>query len=60
MPRRVFPGFRRGAGCRLSGACRLQHVPGEALGAFMTVLDGQTLADLLAPPGLEAMAARIG
>lgn len=36
-------------GCILGNACHLRGVLGEALGAFMTVLDGCTLADLLKP-----------
>ena len=40
----------------LAGACRLQSLLGEALGAFMAVLDRATLADLLPRLGL----ARIG
>ncbi|MXP62397.1 Rrf2 family transcriptional regulator [Roseomonas sp. M0104] len=49
-----------GAGCALVNACRLQSLLGEALGAFMAVLDGRTLADLLAPPNWAAMSARLG
>lgn len=40
---------RGGEGCILAQACTLRGVLGEALGAFMTVLDGRTLADLLQP-----------
>ncbi|MCC6105877.1 Rrf2 family transcriptional regulator [Acetobacter sp.] len=36
-------------GCLLANACHLRGVLGEALGAFMTVLDARTLADLLTP-----------
>jgi Rrf2 family nitric oxide-sensitive transcriptional repressor len=39
-----------GGGCVLAGACRLQSLLGEALGAFMAVLDRATLADLLPRP----------
>ncbi len=42
--------FQTGQSCLLTGACRLQNLLGDALGAFMAVLDGRTLADLLAPP----------
>ncbi|HET6408751.1 MAG TPA: Rrf2 family transcriptional regulator [Chthoniobacteraceae bacterium] len=36
--------------CRLSGQCRLQGVLGEAIGAFQSVLDSYTLADLVGKP----------
>jgi Rrf2 family nitric oxide-sensitive transcriptional repressor len=36
------------AGCVIAPACGLTGVFGEALTAFMTVLDGYTLADLVA------------
>ena len=39
-----------GGGCVLAGACRLQGLLGEALGAFLAVLDRATLADLLPHP----------
>lgn len=32
--------------CAISSACRLKHVLNEALGAFLAVLDGVTIADL--------------
>lgn len=48
-----------GGGCALINACRLQSLLGEALGAFLTVLDGKTLADLLAPPYRAAMASQL-
>ena len=36
--------------------CRLKHALGEALTAFFVVLDGYTLADLLAEPeGLASL-----
>lgn len=35
--------------CAIAGVCRLQPLLGEALGAFLTVLDGATLADLIRP-----------
>ena len=35
--------------CRIDGACRLKGMLREALGAFLAVLDGYTLADILAP-----------
>lgn len=36
-------------GCILANACHLRGVLGEALGAFLSVLDSRTLADLLKP-----------
>ncbi len=36
--------------CRLAGRCQLEAVLHEALARFMEVLDGLTLADLLARP----------
>ncbi|TCI00911.1 Rrf2 family transcriptional regulator [Roseococcus sp. SYP-B2431] len=50
----------QGGGCALIDACRLQSLLGEALGAFLAVLDRRTLADLLLSPNREAMAARLG
>lgn len=35
--------------CRLDGYCRLKGALGQAMGAFLGVLDGITLADLLTP-----------
>ena len=49
-----------GARCALTDACRLQSLLGEALAAFLAVLDGRTLADLLAPAHGGATAARLG
>ncbi|MCX2561674.1 Rrf2 family transcriptional regulator [Acetobacter farinalis] len=40
---------RAGEDCLLARACTLRGVLGEALGAFMAVLDNRTLADLLRP-----------
>jgi Rrf2 family nitric oxide-sensitive transcriptional repressor len=37
------------AGCRIMAACVLRKALGEALHAFLSVLDGYTLADLIAP-----------
>lgn len=42
--------FDSGAGCVLTGNCRLAGVISDALRAFLGHLDSQTLADLLAPP----------
>lgn len=36
-------------GCRIASACVLRKALGEALQAFLSVLDGYTLADLLGP-----------
>jgi Rrf2 family nitric oxide-sensitive transcriptional repressor len=50
--------------CRLSGRCHLQGVLHQALQAFMAVLDGVTLADLVPapaaglPPGVQPVAFR--
>lgn len=43
-----FPGGA--GGCVIAGACRLQGVLGEALEAFLAVLDRYSLGDLLARP----------
>ena len=42
----------------LAGACRLQSALGRALAAFLGVLDGMTLADLLDPAARSGAAAR--
>jgi Rrf2 family nitric oxide-sensitive transcriptional repressor len=49
-----------GGGCALLNICRLQSLLGEALGAFLAVLDSRTLADLLPDQDRAAMAARLG
>jgi Rrf2 family nitric oxide-sensitive transcriptional repressor len=49
-----------GGGCILLNVCGLQSLLGEALTAFLAVLDGRTLADLLAGRNRPAMAARLG
>jgi Rrf2 family nitric oxide-sensitive transcriptional repressor len=42
--------FEGGAGdCRIERSCVLKHALTEALQAFLKVLDGYTLADLIAP-----------
>ncbi|MDF1481656.1 RrF2 family transcriptional regulator [Extensimonas sp. H3M7-6] len=45
--------------CRLRGRCRLQGVLEQALAAYLAVLDGVTLADLVAEPqvwqGVQAL-----
>ena len=49
-----FPGGART--CLITPACRLRGVLGEALGAFLAVLDRYTLADLTADnPGLRSL-----
>jgi Rrf2 family transcriptional regulator, nitric oxide-sensitive transcriptional repressor len=35
--------------CRMGGRCHLQSVLGQAMDAYLAVLDGVTLADLVAP-----------
>lgn len=40
--------------CRLSGHCRLKGVLGQAMNAYLAVLDGVTLADLVAPAAFSA------
>lgn len=42
-------------GCLIAGACRLKGVLHEALGAFLSVLDRYTLADLARDPRLRAL-----
>ncbi|MGE5537064.1 MAG: Rrf2 family transcriptional regulator [Gemmatimonas sp.] len=37
------------ANCRIQSACVLRHALGKALNAFLAVLDGYTLADLIGP-----------
>lgn len=44
--------------CRIEGCCVLRRALREATKAFLTVLDGYTLADLLAPE--RALAASLG
>ena len=39
--------FRDGNECIITPACRLKPILNEALGAFMAVLNGYTLADML-------------
>lgn len=40
--------FMNRSGCRLEPGCRLSGILGEALNAFLSVLDEHTLSDLLA------------
>lgn len=51
---------RTGERCVLAGACRLQAALGEALAAFLGVLDRMTLADLLDPRSRAAAGRRLG
>jgi len=46
-----------GSSCQLDGRCRLKGVLAEAMQAWMRVLDGVTLADLLAQPPSESVIA---
>jgi Rrf2 family transcriptional regulator, nitric oxide-sensitive transcriptional repressor len=45
----IVPCFGSGAACAIQAACVLQGAFGEALEAFLSVLDGMTLADLIRP-----------
>ncbi len=45
--------FRDGDACAITPACRLKPILGEALAAFLAVLDRYTLADLLGPHRAE-------
>jgi Rrf2 family nitric oxide-sensitive transcriptional repressor len=45
----IAPCFGSGAACAIQPACVLQNVLGDALAAFLTVLDRTTLADLVRP-----------
>jgi Rrf2 family nitric oxide-sensitive transcriptional repressor len=42
--------FREGEPCSISTACTLSSIVGEALDAFLAVLDHNTVADLIAQP----------
>jgi len=42
----ILPCFEPGDGCPI-GQCKLRGVVDDALGAFLAVLDGKTLADLV-------------
>lgn len=46
-----------GSSCQLDGRCRLKGVLAEAMQAWMRVLDGVTLADLVAQPPSESVIA---
>ncbi|KAB7622577.1 RrF2 family transcriptional regulator [Alkalilimnicola sp. S0819] len=41
--------FQAGNDCRIDASCRLKGILGEALAAFLGVLDNYTLQDLLSP-----------
>jgi Rrf2 family nitric oxide-sensitive transcriptional repressor len=45
----LVPCFEPSGLCRIRPACALKGVLGEALGAFLAVLDRYTLADLIRP-----------
>jgi Rrf2 family nitric oxide-sensitive transcriptional repressor len=45
----IAPCFGSGAACAIQPACVLQGVLGDALAAFLAVLDRTTLADLVRP-----------
>ncbi|MCR0984657.1 RrF2 family transcriptional regulator [Roseomonas populi] len=49
-----------GGGCALMNVCRLQSLLGEALAAFLAVLDKATLAELIGGPARASIAARLG
>ncbi len=53
-------GDTTGQRCPLAGVCVLQGALGQALAAFLRVLDGLSLADLLEGPARGAAAARLG
>lgn len=45
----IVPCFGSGSACRIQPACALKGALAEALAAFLAVLDGVTLADLVRP-----------
>jgi len=45
----IAPCFGSGTACAIQPACVLQGAFGDALEAFLSVLDGMTLADLIRP-----------
>lgn len=49
-----------GGACAITASCRLRRVLGEALAAFLAVLDRYTLADLLDGPDGHAIAQLLG
>lgn len=49
-----------GGACAITAPCRLRRALGEALGAFLAVLDGYTLADLLGDEAGPEIAAILG
>lgn len=56
----VVPCFAAGESCAIQPACALQGALGAALAAFLAVLDGVTLADLVRPRRRLAELLRIG
>ena len=52
--------FGDSGGCPIDGACVLTNALRQALDAFLAVLDGYTLADLVAPQTRLAALLRIG
>ena len=50
--------FAQGSGCRIDGACGLHPALSTALEAFLTALDGYTLADITNQPA--ALTAQLG
>jgi len=50
--------FAEGRRCVIQDCCVLQHALSDALVAFLGVLDGYTLADLVAPQ--QALAGKLG
>ncbi len=53
--------FDRNGNCRLDGRCRLKATLQRALAGYLAVLDGVTLAELVAPagPGAGGAARRV-
>lgn len=41
--------------CVITGACKLEHILRDALGAYLAVLDRYTLADLVREPALARL-----
>jgi Rrf2 family nitric oxide-sensitive transcriptional repressor len=56
---RLVECFGRPGACLLDPDCRLKHAFGEALDAFLAVLDRYTLADLVANPTTRRLVAQL-